>query len=228
MTCVLSAKDDTNILTFNIEFKNLEDYRTKVEKIIRAGSNEKLIPNVVYENLNTVFKKGVKFTENFTSFDLLQWYFDAVKEAGIINHEVGIIGVAVCCIPGRSSEYKTINKYIKAVNACDTAKTKDCMGTNEIIDHKFPETSDKIEILKASGLRIQKLLPKDAKKLKTFKVIACHKGDLEKMAEEFLSIQKVSAVLKMVFVDAKDKEQVVTYKEEFTLYKTKDGMKLMP
>lgn len=87
MTCSLASVDNGSCLTFTIEFKNIDDYRSKVATVISAGSNKELVPEIVYENLNTVFKKGVKLNENFTSFDLLQWYFDAVKEANIVTYD---------------------------------------------------------------------------------------------------------------------------------------------
>lgn len=87
MSCVLTAVDGGSCLTFTIDFKNIDDYRNKIVAIISAGSNEELMPEIEYENLNTVFKKGVKLDENFTSFDLLQWYFDAVKAANIITYD---------------------------------------------------------------------------------------------------------------------------------------------
>lgn len=86
MSCALSEVDDGSCLTFTIDFKSIDDYREKVAAVIDAGSNKELTPEIEYENLDTIFKKGVKLNENFTSFDLLQWYFDAVKEANIITN----------------------------------------------------------------------------------------------------------------------------------------------
>lgn len=87
MTCSLTGVEGGSCLTFTIDFKDIDDYRNKVAAIISSGSNEELVPEITYENLNTVFKKGIKLNENFTSFDLLQWYFDAVKEANIVTYE---------------------------------------------------------------------------------------------------------------------------------------------
>lgn len=86
MSCALSEVDEGSCLTFTIDFKSIDDYRKKVAAVIDAGSNKELTPEIEYENLDTIFKKGVKLNENFTSFDLLQWYFDAVKEANIITN----------------------------------------------------------------------------------------------------------------------------------------------
>lgn len=85
MTLASKSKDDGATLTFTVAFTSLDDYNAKVKKIIGAGSNEKLVPEISYENLNTYFKKGVYFKENFTSADLLQWYFDAIEKAKIIS-----------------------------------------------------------------------------------------------------------------------------------------------
>ena len=88
---VASAEGGKNI-TFTIAFKDIKDYRTKVTSIINAGvtAEEKtkgnlLVPEVVYEKNESYFKKGIKFTENFDSVDLLDWFREALRKAKIIS-----------------------------------------------------------------------------------------------------------------------------------------------
>lgn len=88
---VASAEGGKNI-TFTLAFKDIKDYRTKVTSIINAGitAEEKtkgnlLVPEVVYEKNESYFKKGIKFTENFDSVDLLDWFREALRKAKIIS-----------------------------------------------------------------------------------------------------------------------------------------------
>ena len=88
---VASAEGGKNI-TFTIAFKDIKDYRTKVTSIINAGvtAEEKtkgnlLVPEVVYEKNESYFKKGIKFTENFDSVDLLDWFREGLRKAKIIS-----------------------------------------------------------------------------------------------------------------------------------------------
>lgn len=87
LTYTLTSDDTTSTMSFVLAFSDIDDYKTKVNSLISKGSNTELTPEIIYESGDTPFKQGLKFQENFTSFDLLQWYFDAVKSAGIVTHE---------------------------------------------------------------------------------------------------------------------------------------------
>ncbi len=84
MTYSMTADDSSSTFCFVISYSGLEDYRAKVEKIIAAGELD-LEPTVVYEKEDSYFKTGIAYQENFTSADLLQWYFNALQEANIIS-----------------------------------------------------------------------------------------------------------------------------------------------
>ncbi len=86
MTCTSTPGESESVITFTMKFNDYEDYCTKVESLVDYGSNEGLTPEINYENYDTVFKKGILLDENFDSFDLLQWYFDALKESGVITY----------------------------------------------------------------------------------------------------------------------------------------------
>lgn len=87
LTLSVTSDTSSSTLVFTMSFNGIDDYRTKVASLISKGSNTELVPEIIYENEGTYFKKGIRFEENFTSFDLLCWYFDALKTAGIITHE---------------------------------------------------------------------------------------------------------------------------------------------
>lgn len=86
MTFTTKSTGDGAKLIFTITFKDLDDYCAKVKKIIAAGSDKDLVPEVSYENLDTFFKKGIYFKENFDSSDLLKWYFDALEKSGVVTY----------------------------------------------------------------------------------------------------------------------------------------------
>lgn len=86
MTCTQTADANGAALVFTITFKDIADYRQKVTALLEDGGVTDITPNIAYENADTVFKTGVRFEENFTSGDLLQWYFNALQEANIITH----------------------------------------------------------------------------------------------------------------------------------------------
>lgn len=81
-----------NQITFTIEYKDINDYRNKVTKIIAAGVTESekaeeshIVPEIIYERNESYFKKGILFSENFTNIDLVDWYREALRTADIID-----------------------------------------------------------------------------------------------------------------------------------------------
>ena len=85
MTFSYVAGESDHTLTFVITFTSLDDYKTKVNSLVTLGGNTEIVPEIEYSFMNTVFKKGVKFEENFTSFELLRWFYNAVDTAGIVT-----------------------------------------------------------------------------------------------------------------------------------------------
>jgi hypothetical protein len=72
-------------ITFTLAFSDLEDYQAKVARLIALDPETEIEPVVTYEKNETPFKTGLKFQENFRSFDLLVWLFNALQESGIIT-----------------------------------------------------------------------------------------------------------------------------------------------
>lgn len=121
MSYSVSDTEETQVMTFKIEFQDIDDYVQKVTSIISAGSNQELKPEVQYENMDTVFKKGVYFFENFTSKDLLQWYFDALSETEIVSEtdqsNWASLGDSECIIAGKEYEVSS-ELYVDARDHC--------------------------------------------------------------------------------------------------------------
>ena len=142
MSYSVSTGEETTVMTFQVEFENVADYVEKVNNIISAGSNQDLKPEVQYENMDTLFKKGVYFSENFTSQDLLQWYFDALNEAQIISEtdqsNWASLGGSQCIIDGK--EYEVYSElYVDEQDNCclDTFEVETTLHIDGTITREF-------------------------------------------------------------------------------------------
>lgn len=65
--------------TFTLNFKDIEDYQSKVKKIIGKKAHVNLVTT------GRVFSYGLSYNEDFTSTELIQWLLDALKEAGYLT-----------------------------------------------------------------------------------------------------------------------------------------------
>ena len=82
---VSNPSDTETQIAFTLEFTSLEDYKTKVGNLLAANADNTIVPEISYEKNDTVFKKSLKFEENFETIDLLKWYQNAIAEANIIS-----------------------------------------------------------------------------------------------------------------------------------------------
>lgn len=86
LTYAIAYPSDTqSSIVFTLEFSSLDDYRTKVTNLLNANVNNDIIPEISYERHDTIFKSGLKYSENFRSFDLIEWYYNALETANIIS-----------------------------------------------------------------------------------------------------------------------------------------------
>ena len=88
----VGSESGSTVMTFTIKFSSLEDYRKKVDSIIKSGQTDEsseLVAEVIFEYGETYFKEGFKLSENFTSIDLMNWYTNALSESGIISESQG-------------------------------------------------------------------------------------------------------------------------------------------
>lgn len=167
MTCSVASNASGSTLTFVVGFKNIDEYREKVKAIIAAGSNKELTPEISYENLNTVFKKGVKFNENFTSFDLLQWYFDALQKSKIITHETTSnwyeMGDSTLSVDGTkyttSSKFSVSEQELTCLSDIDVDTTMNIDGSFKR-SFVFSASSSTVEALKEQNCDLASYLSK--------------------------------------------------------------------
>lgn len=86
LTYAVSAPSESQSqIDFTLEFTSLDDYKAKVTNILAANAENEIVPEIVFEKDDSVFCTGIQFNENFQSFDLLRWYFNALEAAEIIS-----------------------------------------------------------------------------------------------------------------------------------------------
>lgn len=73
--------------TFTFSFSGIDDYRSKIEKIISARPDSELVPEVKYENFDNPFRKELYLEENFSSIDLLGWLKYGLKTEEVVDHD---------------------------------------------------------------------------------------------------------------------------------------------
>ncbi len=180
MTVSMTTDDTGALLTFTVEFEDLDNYRSKVEKLIKKGGDTELVPNVIYENQSTVFKKGVKFEENFTSFDLIRWYFNALQTSGVVTHEdtsewyeIGDLEFYV-----NETEYNTNygdsysvdDQKLLCLDSIDVETTLNLDGTYQRT-FTFTAYESTVEDLKESGCNLSEYMKKIADKNGSFEEV---------------------------------------------------------
>lgn len=79
--------EDSLIYTFTFSFDGIDDYRSKIEKIISACPDSELVPEIKYENFDNPFRKELSLEENFTSIDLLGWLKYGLRTENAVSYE---------------------------------------------------------------------------------------------------------------------------------------------
>lgn len=79
--------DSQSVITFMLSFSSLDEYRTKVTNLLAAGNVTDPVPEILYTKEDSLFKSGLQFKENFQSFDLIKWYYNALSAAKIISSD---------------------------------------------------------------------------------------------------------------------------------------------
>ncbi len=85
MTYKISSSADKVTLTFTMAFSNIDDYRTKMEKIFSANPDNKITTEITYVNISTPFNSNLHFEENYTSIDMLGWLKYGLRTDGIVS-----------------------------------------------------------------------------------------------------------------------------------------------
>lgn len=136
MTYKINHQDDgSEQIVFTITFEDLEGYREKITTILDAGVTEeeeenKIVPEIRFEYSDTYFKKGVVFQENFNNVDLVDWFREGIREAGIITEsESNWSETADSIVTIEGVEYTNYGTYsvdsqeTTCLNGCDVTTT---------------------------------------------------------------------------------------------------------
>ncbi len=156
----MTYRIEGNKIVFTIDYKNVQEYREKVTAIIAAGvtesekeSGDVIAPVVNYERNESYFKKGVAFSENFETIDLVDWYREALRTADIISESESNWfekGTNVLTLEG--TEHSTTSKFNvdeqenTCLSACDvtTKLSVDGKIEREIIFYAQQATVDEL------------------------------------------------------------------------------------
>lgn len=124
-------------ITFTLAFTSLDDYKTKVTNLLAADAENTLVPEITFEKNETVFRKGLKFEENFDTVNLLKWYQNAIAAANIITESSSNwyeMGDTVLVVDGTTLDtYGSRYDYDKVderfLNSCDVRTVMNVNGT---------------------------------------------------------------------------------------------------
>lgn len=87
LTYTLAEGDESLVCKFTLAFTGIDDYRTKVAKILAAEVDEPVTPEIEYESVGSPFKSSLKFKENFTSMDLIGWFRYGLQKDEIVTED---------------------------------------------------------------------------------------------------------------------------------------------
>ena len=76
---------DTDIsYTFTLEFKDLNDYLTKVNSLLSVSETTISDELISYELSDSIFEAGINYRENFTSAHLMAWFPRLLVDSGYV------------------------------------------------------------------------------------------------------------------------------------------------
>lgn len=138
LTYAISAPSETQSqITFTLSFTSLDDYKTKVDNLLKADVNNEIVPEITFNKFDTMFRKELTFKENFDSSDLLKWYFNALETAAIISesssnwYEMGnntlVVDDTELSVYGHDYDYSQKTEYY--LDDCDVRTVMNPDGT---------------------------------------------------------------------------------------------------
>ena len=80
----MRTEGDNAQATFKVAFNTLDEYRSKIEAILKASSFSE-DPKITISNSKDGLVQGVQISENFTSHDLIKWLPEALVADGLID-----------------------------------------------------------------------------------------------------------------------------------------------
>ena len=183
-TITYPSSTQTSII-FTLTFSSLDDYRTKVSNLLKADADNEIVPEICYEKQDTIFKSGLKYSENFESFDLIRWYYKALEVADIISESSSDwyeIGTNELIIDGESldtgSEFFVDNQETRCFDDCVVRTIMNNDGTYDRTI-SFVAYEETMEILDDASGNIKEYMEKVATKDIKFEVVEDEDGRTE-------------------------------------------------
>lgn len=155
-----SGTDSGVKFTFTVEFSNFDEYKTKMNSILKQSGYTK-DSGIEYEYTDNPFKTKVSYKENFGSAVLLDWLTNAVAEAKIVSKDKSNFvdsSKASLTIAGKKySVSSTIKASEKDITSFDTIRTDVYLNDDGTIkkDFTFVLSDTNKEKLSQKGTNIE-------------------------------------------------------------------------
>lgn len=76
-----TSDNDNTIYTFRLDYSSKKDYKKKVESLLNFA------PEIKYSYSDSPFAKGIRYSENFSTKDLMSWLYTALYEKGYVDQK---------------------------------------------------------------------------------------------------------------------------------------------
>ncbi|MBS7009772.1 hypothetical protein [Anaerostipes sp.] len=76
-----TSDQNNTVYTFRLDYSSKKDYKKKVESMLNFA------PEIKYSYSDSPFAKGVQYSENFSTKDLMSWLYTALYEKGYADHK---------------------------------------------------------------------------------------------------------------------------------------------
>lgn len=76
-----TSEKDSTVYTFRMDFSSKKDYKKKVESLLNFA------PEISYSYADSPFVKGLRYSENFSTKDLMSWLYTALYEKGYVDQK---------------------------------------------------------------------------------------------------------------------------------------------
>lgn len=76
-----TSDNDNTVYTFRLDYSSKKDYKKKVESLLNFA------PEIKYSYSDSPFAKGIRYSENFSTKDLMSWLYTALYEKGYVDQK---------------------------------------------------------------------------------------------------------------------------------------------
>lgn len=162
LTYTLTESSDSLVCKFTLAFTGIDDYRTKVNKILAAEVDDPVTAEIEYESIGSPFKSSLKFKENFTSMDLIGWFRYGLEKDEVVTEsstsnwfETGSTKVTIAGT--EYSAYSSISIDDSVYNTPDSVLVKTYFLTNGNFDRtiEFCFSNDTLTSLSEQSINVE-------------------------------------------------------------------------